>query len=175
MNRQEKEVVVQQLHDDFKKTNASFLVGIKGLTVSQTQTLRRELRTQGGQLRVAKVRLMKRAIDQAEDVSVLTPFLKEQIGVVFAMEEAPSVAKVLFDFAKANKSLELVAGCLESNLMDKAAIGRIATLPSREVLLAQLLGSMQAPISGLVRTLHMLPLKLVLVLKQIEEQKKQQS
>jgi len=154
MNRQQKELVIKELRECFKNNSSSFLIGVKGLSVKQTQLLRSGLRQKGGQLKVAKVRLIKRAVDTASFGKDLTPFLREQIGVVFADKEPSAVAKVLNDFSKENGALSLIAGYFESKTYDKAGVQRIASLPSRSVLLAQLCGTLNAPIAQLVRTLQ---------------------
>src|SRR5271170_2361245 len=164
MNRQQKELVVKTLHDNFQKSDASFFIGVKGLTVSQSQALRSELRKNGGQLVIAKVRLMKRAVSDMAYHELLEPYLKEQIGVVFALRESPAVAKVLYDFSKENKALSLVEGCLASRVLDKSAIERVALLPSRDILLGQVCGTLKAPITSFVGVLQANILRLVLVL-----------
>ncbi len=171
MNREHKSVVVKELSDGFSQSQASFIVTCKGLTVSQIEGLRTGLREQGGSFRVAKARLIKRAVDGVDGVDQLGPFLKEQIGVVFASDEAPAVAKILHDFAKQNEEFQLVVGCLDKSLLDAGAIKRIATLPSKEVLLAQVCGTLNAPISGFVNVLSILILRLLWTLKRIEEKK----
>lgn len=171
MNRQQKEVLVELLHSDFAKSNAAFLVGFQGMSVAQMQTLRSKLRDKGGRFKVAKVRLVKRAIEGVKEAGLLIPFLKDQLGVVFASDEPTAIAKVLYDFSKANEQLTLVSGCFESSLLDKEAIARIALLPSREVLLAQVCGAIKAPASNVVAVLNMHLLRLVLVLKQVGEKK----
>ena len=172
MNRQQKETVVRALRESLKASKASFLVDYKGLTVVQMQQLRGQLRDKGGRLQVAKARLMKRAAGDLDGVEILLPFFKEQVGLVFAMQESPAIAKVLHEFSKEHKALELVAGCLEAQLLDVQAIVRMASLPSKEVLLGQVCCMLNAPISGLVRLLNMLILRLLLVLKAIEAQKR---
>ncbi len=159
MNRQEKEQVIQSLKNDFNSSGASFVVGVKGLTVSQLQNLRKGLRAQGGKLKITKPRLMKLAVQDNADVSALDPFFKNQIGVVFAGKEPSKIAKILNDFAKNNGALELVAGCVEKQLYDKPLIKRIAELPSREVLLARLCGVLAGPITKLAVVVDMIAKK----------------
>ena len=171
MNRQEKAAVVESLREGFTKSQASFLVGFKGLSVEQMQILRKNLRAKGGNLRVAKARLMKRAATDLPEAEAMLPYFKEQVGVVFAPDGPAAIAKVLSDFAKENEAMSIVVGCLESVLLDQDAVKRIASLPSREVLLAQVCGTLKAPITGLACALNMLQLKLLWTLKQIEQQK----
>ena len=172
MNRQQKEKVVEGLRENLLKSQATFIVDYKGLNVAQMQTLRFELRQKGGALKVAKARLMKLAVESEPGVSDITPYLKEQIGLVFSADQFSDVAKILTDFSKENKALDLVAGLLESQFIGKERISQIASLPPKEVLLAQVCGTLNAPIAGLVRSLNMIVLKLLFALKQIELQGK---
>lgn len=171
MNRPEKASLIESLKDDFTNSKASFLVNYKGLSVAQMQTLRREVRAKGGKIRVAKNRLIKRAIGDVGGVCDLESYLKDQLGVVFAADDFTDVAKVLSDFSKKHPRLTLVAGCLETELIDKEKISQLALLPSREILLAQLCGTLRAPMSGLVNVLNVLVLRLLWTLKQVAEKK----
>lgn len=148
MNRAEKQNVIESLQNDFSKNNATFLVGVKGLSVTQIQALRKDLRPQGGKLKITKARLMKIAANNAKE-DILDSFFKDQIGVVFAGSEPSAIAKILYNFAKQNEALKIVAGSVEKQLFDKQLIVRIAQLPSKEVLLAQLCGTLKAPIAKL--------------------------
>lgn len=172
MNRQQKSEIVELLKNNFSKS-ASFLVDFRGLTVGQMQVLRKELRGKGGTLKVAKARLMKRAIEGMEEAEEFSPLLRGQVGIVFAEQEPSAVAKVLALFSKKNEALTLIAGCLESQVLGKDAVVRIAELPSKEVLLAQVCGAVQAPISGLASVLNILILRLLWSLKQVAEKKQE--
>ncbi len=163
MNREQKESVIQELKNDFSQSQGTFVVGVKGMTVTQLQKLRKDLRAQGGKLKITKARLMKIATDDNKAIEALQPFFKEQIGIVFSKQEPSAIAKVLFNFAKKNEALSLVAGTLESQLLDAKTIGKIAQLPSREVLLAQVCG-----------VLNMVMIKFLLTLKAIEAKKQEQ-
>lgn len=173
MNKQQKALVVELLRENFSQAKGSFLVGYKGLTVEQMKTLRRALRTKGGRLKVAKARLMKRAINEMGGSEQLTPYLKDQIGVVFVAQEVPTIAKVLYDFSKKNEALKMIAGKLDSQIIDATACIRIASLPPREVLLAQACGVMKAPMMNLVGLLNISMLRVLFVLKQAAEKKKE--
>ncbi len=171
MNRQQKASLIETLRNDFASSQASFLVSYKGLSVAQMQTLRREIRAKGGQIRVAKNRLVKRAISEVDGACDLGDYLKDQLGIVFAAEGFSEVAKVLADFSKDNPALNLVVGCLESELIDKIKISQLALLPSKDVLLAMLCGTLQAPVTGLANVCNTMLLKLIWTLKQVGEQK----
>ena len=172
MNRQQKEATVQALKEQFSQSSATFIVGYRGLSVVQMQGLRSLLRKDGATLKIAKARLLKRAVGDLEDADALTPYLKDQIGIVFASDESPMVAKALSSFAKDNNALQLIVGRFDGQLFDHQGVMRIATLPSKEVLLAQLCGTLQAPITRLVFGLNMQIIQLLLVLKQIADKKK---
>lgn len=171
MNYQQKQQFVEALTADFSTAQAAFLVGVQGLSVAEIQGLRRTVRTEGGSLKVAKITLMRRAIDSLEVATDLAPFLKHQLAVIFAQKESPAIAKALYEFSKKNKQLEVVGGFLDTKVLDKQAVIMLASLPSKEILLAQTLGTLQAPIVSLARVLNMLVLRLLFVLKQIEEKK----
>jgi len=173
MNLQQKELVVESFHKDFLKNKGTFFVNYSGLTVGQMQQLRRQLREKGGALKIAKMRLVRRALANIEGADGLLSHCKNQVGVVFAFDsaEVSGVAKSLNDFSKKNESLGLVIGCMDAQLLDKTAIIRIASLPSREVLLAQLCGTLNAPLTSLVCGLNSMMVKLVVALKEVEKQK----
>jgi large subunit ribosomal protein L10 len=171
MNRSEKELIINGLKEDFQKSQASFLIGVQGLTVEALHGLRKNLIPQGGQLRVAKNTLLKRATQDVQGLTELDPYFKDQIAIVFASKEAPAVAKILADASKSNELVKLIAGTLDNRVISKDQVQYLAALPAREVLLAQVCGTLQAPIAGLASVLNQLILRLLWVLKKIEEQK----
>lgn len=171
MNRQKKESLVQKLHTNFQDSQSAFVVDYKGLTVDQMQAFRSQLRQEGGSLHVAKARLLKRAVDGVGGSDDLVPYLKDQIGVVFAYKDVPVIAKVIQTFAKDNK-LELIVGLFEDRVLDKQTVVKLASLPSKPELLGILVGTLKAPISKLVYTLDMLILRLIFTLQAVKEQKK---
>lgn len=171
MNREQKAEIIDLLKNDFSNSQASFVVGYKGLTVKQMQSLRKELRANNSTFKVAKGRLMKRAVQDVEGLNELAPYFKEQIGIVFATDGASAVAKILHNFSKENEALRLVAGFYDSRVLASEAVARIATLPSREVLLAQVCGTLKAPTAKLVTVLNMQMLRLLWTLQKIAEKK----
>jgi len=156
MNKQQKALQVNELKENFSASQASFLISFKGMPVATMQALRRELSAVDGKLKIAKMRLVKKAVEVDDSMKELLPYLKDQLGVVFSKGEAPAVAKVLHIFAKNNESLGLVIGTLDKKLLNKSEIEEIATLPSREVLLAQLCYVLQASVVQTVMTLDIL-------------------
>jgi large subunit ribosomal protein L10 len=164
MNRQEKETVIESLHDDLRTSTALFLVGVHGLSVSELQGLRRNLREHKGKLRFAKNTLVKQAVEPT-----LRPYLKNQVALVFASGEAPAVARVLWAASQENERMGLVAGYFESRVIASDMITFLATLPPKPVLVAQLCGAVQAPLTRLVGVLNMALVRLLLVVRAAAE------
>lgn len=160
MNRQEKIQLVEALKDQFSQSAGSVLVGYKGLSVTQLQKLRKGVRQSGGNFKVTKARLMKLAAQDLDGAQSLIPYFKDQVGLVFINNQDPAVIKFLYTFSKENEGLKLIAGSLETRLVDASTLVALATLPSREVLLAMVCGVLQAPLS-----------KLAYVLQQISDKK----
>ena len=153
MNRHEKELVVSDLKNRFASSQAAFVIQYKGLTVAQMQELRKKLRPQGGSVRVAKARLMKLAMTDLP-VHELGVSCKDQVALVFAEKETAPVAKTIADFAKENQALAIMSGFADQRLLDRKTITFLATLPSRDVLLAQLCGVLKGPMAALARVLQ---------------------
>jgi large subunit ribosomal protein L10 len=152
MNRKEKEIAVQQLHQNFNDSSGAFLVKYKGLSVADMQSLRKQLRDCGARVRVAKDRLVKLAVKETP-AEELNSFLTDQLAVIFA-DDSSAAAKVVYDFSK-DSTLHIVAGVVEKSLFDKEKIERLAALPSRDVLLSQLCGVLKATISNLARAVSL--------------------
>jgi large subunit ribosomal protein L10 len=170
MNKQQKEALVADLKQRFNESEAIFLVGYKGLKVSSLQNLRKTLRAQGGTFKVSKATLMRIATKDVSGAQDFANDFENQIGLVFA-RDISGVAKSLAEFAKENAALKIISGFYEAKKLDKNQVGFIATLPSRNALIAQLAGTLQAPIVGLACQLNQLITKLAYALKQVEEQK----
>jgi large subunit ribosomal protein L10 len=172
MNRQEKKSVIDSIKHDFEHSQASFIISMQGMSVETVQKLRRELYAKKGKIKVAKNTLLKRATSDMPGLTDLSPYFKDQIAIVFAESEAPAIAKVLSNAAKEIESLKLRAGSLDARFITQQQIEFLAALPSREVLLAQLAGTLNAPIRNYVSLLNQLITRLVVVLKAIEEKKR---
>lgn len=176
MNRQQKVAVVENVETLLKESPATFLVHYKGLSVAQLQSLRRNLRTKQGSLKITKARLMKiaasNAANQVKEYDVFKEDFREQVGLVFSQgDNTPGVAKTLVDFAQGNEALKIVTGLFEQKILSQDQIKQLALLPSREVLLAMLAGTLQAPITKLARTLHQLIGGLAYSLQQVAEKR----
>lgn len=153
MNRQEKSTVVSSIKTAFQKNSAAFVVNVQGLTVGQIMALRKELRTHGASMHVAKNTLLRRATADNSAAHGLEPYFKNQIALVFASDSAPAVAKVLCTRAQQMDKLGIRAGLFEGAVIDARRVQFIASLPSREVLIAQLCGLLLSPVARLASVL----------------------
>lgn len=146
MKKQQKQAAIDNLEARFSGSQGAFLVNFQGMSVAQLKTLRFALGDKGGSLKVAKNRLAKLALKDVRNCQGLDSLLVGQLAYVFSQGEITSVAKVLVDFAKKNDKLKVVAGCSESKIYDARSVAILASLPSREVLLSQLCGTLNAPV-----------------------------
>jgi large subunit ribosomal protein L10 len=153
MNKQQKGAEVEELAQRFKRASMALVSEYKGMTAAEATELRRRLRAVRGELRVAKNTLVRRAIKD-------TPFapLEEKlggpVGVILSFEDPVAVAKTITSFKDAGDKLKVRAGVLGGRPISLEDVRALATLPPKEVLMAQLLGLLQAPGSQLVRLLN---------------------
>ncbi len=172
MDRKKKEDLVYALKEKFSRARMVVLTNFQGLNVAKMSELRRQLREVEGEYKVAKNTLILRATEETP-AKVLEKYFRGPNGLAFAYDDVVSVAKVLSNFAKENEVFEIKGGLLEENELTKEQIIELAKLPSREVLLAKLLGCLQAVPGGFVRVLNGILLNFIWVLKAIEEKKKE--
>jgi len=157
MNRNQKQDLVLQLKSQFQKNASIFFVNYQGLSVNELQQLRKNVYKANSTLKVAKVRLVKQAVhDLDASLRELDPFCKGQLGIVFSNKQDHEVAKVLYDFSKAHTNLSFVVGHSNGRILSKEMLLRLAQLPSREVLLAQIAGTMQNMVSQVARLIKAL-------------------
>jgi len=167
LSRQEKAVKIDQVCAIVAQAKAIVVAEYRGLDVESITRLRRQARGQGVQLRVLKNTLARRAMTG-------TPFagLSDHLvgPLVYGMGTDPvAVAKVLSSFAKDNEKLVVKAGAMPDFVMDSKAVKALATMPSREELLAKLMATMQAPVAQFVRTLNEVPSRLVRTLAAVRD------
>ncbi|HNU74582.1 MAG: 50S ribosomal protein L10 [Deltaproteobacteria bacterium ADurb.BinA179] len=172
MKRTDKEVLVNQLHDELGKSQAVFVTDYMGLNVEKLTQLRKSIKDAGGKYRVVKNTLLNRAAHDTP-VAKLDASFAGPTAIAIALNDPVSIAKVLVNFAKDNEQLEIQAGVLGSQLLDENGIQALAKMPGKEVLLAKMLGSLNAPVSNFVGVFAALLRQLVYVLKAVEEQKRQ--
>ncbi len=152
MARPEKEATVAEVKDRLLRAKSVVLADYRGLNVSEVTELRRKIREAGLEYKVIKNTLAILAAKEAK-LEDLEAFLAGPTAMAFSYEDPVSPAKILSDFAKEHKKLELKAGVLTGKVLDKAQIKALANVPPREQLLAMAAGMLQAPVRGLVTVL----------------------
>ena len=169
LNIEGKKEVVAEVSERLKKAQAVVLAEYRGLPVEDITVLRKQARASGVYLRVLKNTLARRAVQG-------TPFEKlsdQMVGpLAYGISDDPvAAAKVLHAYAKANDKLVIKGGAMPNYVMTAKEVGNLATMPSREQLLATLMGTMQAPVAKFVQTLNEVPSKFVRTVAAVRDQK----
>lgn len=170
MNRTEKEQMVAELSQKLGQASAAFVADYRGVNVGQVTKLRADLRNAGVDYRVAKNTLLRLAT-KATGTTGLDAFLAGPTAIAFAGSDPVAPAKILSEFAKTCDKFELKGGILNGKALSVADVKALAELPSREQLLAKMLGSLNAPVTNFVGVLAAVPRSLVNVLTAIRDQK----
>jgi len=147
-----KQPIVEEIKENLKDAKSLVLVDYRGLTVEQDTKLRKTMRENNLVYKVYKNTMVKRAIEGTEFES-LNNDLEGPTAIVVSKEDATAPARLISEFAKANPELEIKTGVVEGTYYDNNGIKVIATIPSREVLISKLLGSMQSPIANFARVI----------------------
>ena len=147
-----KQPIVQEIAENIKDAQSVVVVDYRGLTVAQDTELRKALREAGITYKVYKNTLVKRAIAGTEFES-LTDSLEGPNAFAISTTDATAPARVLAEFAKKAPKLEIKAGVVEGTFFDENGMKAISAIPSRDILLGRLLGSMQSPIANFARVI----------------------
>lgn len=174
MDINEKKRITDDLQGRLKKSTIVILTDYKGLDVSAMNALRRKLREANAEYQVAKNSLLVRA-SEGSDVALIKDHFKGPSAIALSYDDPVAPAKVLTDFIKENKKFEIKVGVLNGKVVDFEGIKALSSLPSREVLLAQVLSTMNAVPTSLVTALSDVPRRLLNVLNAINEQKEAQA
>lgn len=169
LNLEQKQALVAEVSAEVAKAQAIVLAEYRSLTVGHMTDLRKKARVSGVYLRVLKNTLARRAVAD-------TPFAglaDRMVGpLAYGMSADPvAVAKVLHEFSRENDKLVIKGGAMANAVMSPKEVGDLARMPSRQELLATLLGTMQAPVAKLARTMNEVPGKFVRTLAAVQEQK----
>ena len=167
LNLEQKQAVVADVAKEVAGAQAIVMVENRGMKVADMTRLRAKARASGVYLRVVKNTLVRRAVEK-------TPFAglaDSMVGpLAYGIGPDPvAVAKVLNDFAKGNEKFVITGGAMPGRLMSAKQVAALASLPSRDELIAKLMGTMQAPIAKLVRTLNDVPSKFVRALAAVRD------
>jgi large subunit ribosomal protein L10 len=152
VERAEKREVVTALHDVFAKTGVVVVAHYAGLTVADMTRLRSDMRSAGGQVKVAKNRLVKLALE-GTDAKGIADLLKGPTCLAFSADPI-AAPKVAVKFAKTNEKFVILGGAMGATVLDAKGVNSLASLPSLDELRSKLIGLIQAPASKIARTLN---------------------
>ncbi len=170
MKKEDKKLIAKNLKERFEKSKVVIATDYKGLNVMAMNDLRRKLREADIEYKVVKNTLLIRASEDT-DVAQMKEHFVGPSAIAISYDDPVAPAKVLTDFAKENKKLEIKAGVMGDKMLDVAAIKSLASLPSREVLLGQVLSAMNGVPTAFVRALNGVVGNFMNVLTAIKDQK----
>lgn len=170
--RQAKVAAVAEIKEKMENAIVTLLADYRGLNVAEMTKLRRQLRESGVEFKVVKNTLTRRAAQEL-GLAGLDPFLEGPTAVAFSLNDPAAPAKILSEVMRNNKIFQIKAGVLQGRVISQDDIKALAELPSREQLLARVVGGFQAPIAGLVNVLAGNIRNLVYVLEAIRKQKEE--
>ena len=149
--QKQKQIIIDEIKGKLENAQAAVVVDYQGITVAQADAMRKKLREANVDYTVYKNTLVKRAIDGTAYAG-LADVLDGPSALAISTEDATAPARVLNEVIKDFKKMEFKAGVVEGTFFDKDGIQAVADIPSREVLVAKFLGSIQSPVGKLVRT-----------------------
>jgi large subunit ribosomal protein L10 len=152
VDRAEKKELVATMGEVFKAANVVVVAHYSGLTVAQMQTLRRQMKQAGGEVKVAKNRLAKIALE-GTDVASIASLLKGPTLIAFSSDPV-AAPKVAVEFAKANEHLVILGGAMGTTALDPNGVKALASLPSLDELRAKIIGLVQAPATKVAQLLN---------------------
>lgn len=168
--KEQKKEILENIKEKISKSKSIVFSSDTGLNVKTVEELRKQLRESGGEYVVTKKTLLKLATKDLGESEVLDD-LNGSVGVILSYDDEIAGAQLANKFAKNNESLELGGGVLEGKFILSDMVKRLATLPSKEELLAKLVGSLNSPMAGMVGVLSGNTRNLVGVLNAIKEKK----
>lgn len=145
--------LVSELRALVGQTKAAILTDYRGLSVAEMTELRKKLRDVDAEYRVVKNTLFKLAAGDTMPIAEMGEFLTGPTAIGFAKADPVAVAKILLDYARDHKAMSVKAGVMDGRILSAAQVESLSKVPPREVLLSQMIGSLQSPISGFVGTL----------------------
>lgn len=168
---EQKKQIVKELSEKIAKAKTIVIADYRGITVAEDTKLRSELRKENVEYRIVKNTYTLLAAKQ-NGLEGLEEYLNGPTSIAFGFDDPVAPARLLVNYSKSNKKFQIKAGVLEGKVISIQKLAELANLPSREVLVAKLLGTINAPVSGLVNVLNANIRGVVVALNAIAEQKK---
>lgn len=173
MAKPEKVAAVDTVKERISRSKSIIVTDYRGLTVAQMTDLRTRLRKEGVEYKIVKNRLAKIALRDS-GMDTLDDFLKGTTALAFGIKDPVGPAKVLTAYAKENEKLKVIGGLMDNRVINVASITELSQMPSREVLLSRMLGSLTSPVQKLAYGLHQTVAKVVYALDAVARQKAEQ-
>ena len=169
LNRQDKAAVIAEVSEIVSKSSTLVIAEYRGLSVEAVTKLRAQARKEGVTLRVVKNTLVRRAVEGTEFAGLADQFVGPLVYAFYA--DPVAAAKVLVNFAKDNDKLVIKGGAMANQVMDLEAVKTLASMPSRDELLAKLMATMNEPIAKFVRTINEVPARFVRTVAAVRDAK----
>ena len=170
LTRAQKATLIEELKERLGRKKIAIFSDFRGISVAKLKELRRALKKENAEYKVAKKTLIDRALKDT-NLPGDTKKLEGEIGIAFGYGDQVAPAKALLKFAKQNETFKVLGGLLDSTILGAKEVIALAKLPSREALLAQVVGALAGPIKGLATVLQGNMRNLVVVLNQVKDKK----
>lgn len=169
-NFENKKLVVAEIKGDMDRAQSMILIDYRGLTVGEVTDLRSQFRKAGVQYEVLKNTMLTLAAREL-GIEGLDEYLKGPTAVAFGFDDPVAPAKIITEYIKKNKKISVKGGMVDKKVIDAAGVTALAELPPREVLIAKMMGSMNAPITNFVGVLSGVIRKFVYTVEAVRKQK----
>lgn len=163
----QKKDIVALLVEKFQAAGAFYLVDLTGMTVAESFKLRRELKEKKVELKVARNTLINRALEQIGDNPIPEEYFHGQTSIMFCYDDPTAAAKLIKEKQDKNAKMVFKAAVLDGVFYDKKQLGTLATLPSKQDLMGSIVGSLHAPISGIVGSINAVMRDLASIIEEV--------
>ncbi|HVN48605.1 MAG TPA: 50S ribosomal protein L10 [Bacteroidota bacterium] len=171
MKRSEKEAIVAEVAERASRAVAMYFADFAKLTVAEETELRREFRKNGVEYTVVKNTLARKALETLSGYDRMFDKLVGPTGIAFSYDDPSAPAKIIKKFSEKSGKFQLKVAVVEKQIYDGSKLAQLASMPTRKEIIASILGSLQAPISGVVGAINAVPRDLVSVIDAIEKKK----